>query len=377
MPHTRREFLRSAVGWGGLLLAGSWKPAASRDSAPWRAALRFLAARQSADGAWRSERYAAFRDGDALTPVLLWALPAGRGDETLARGQRWLETLTDAHARRDEPWSRLHYPLFTASYAAQVFAKSGDPRRAGVWAEVIERLRTGTALGWPANDPMCGAWGDASAPPRYDASVPDMLAPNISATARAVEALAATGRSAAAKTALPFIERCQNFCPLNTRREFDDGGFFFALNDPIRNKAGVAGQDAVGNMRFHSYGSATCDGILALRACGLTGDHPRLRAAAAWLRDHGTGFAPGGSWSPGRATARESLVFYHAQAHAAALASLRISARWVNRHSDELQADLLQRQCEDGSWEGAAPDSGEDEPLLATAFALRAVALLD
>jgi len=65
MAQTRREFLRCAAGLGGLLLAGSAKPAAARHSASVRAALGFFAGRQSADGAWRAASYAAFRDGDA------------------------------------------------------------------------------------------------------------------------------------------------------------------------------------------------------------------------------------------------------------------------------------------------------------------------
>jgi hypothetical protein len=279
-----------------------------------------------------------------------------------------LENLTDAQTPRAEPWSGLHYPLFTASYAAQVFAKCGDLRRAGRWTDVLARLRTSTALGWPATDPMCGAWGDAPAPPRYVAPVPDMLAPNLSATTLAVEALAAVGRGEQAKTARPFIERCQNFGP------HGDGGFFFAIDDPIRSKAGRAGRDATGRERFHSYGSATCDGFLALRACDPSLDHPRLRAATRWLEAHATGFAHAGSWIASRESARTSLAFYHAQALARVLA--HFSARWADARREALGAQLLARQQADGSWQGTAPDSCEDEPLLATAFALRALAHL-
>jgi len=376
---TRRQFLRGAIGWGGLLLAGSLELAAARRAEPLRCAHCYLAAHQSTDGAWRSARYAAFRDGDALTPVVLWAIQAASAAhptrDSFARGLNWLCDLTDALRDRDDPWSGLRYPLFTASYSAQVLARRGDSDRAAVWVKIIQTLRTSDDLGWPAHDPICGAWSDASRPPRYVSPVPDMLAPNISATALAVSALAAAGCVGAGVTARPFIESCQNFAEEHPA-EFDDGGFFFALDDPIRNKAGRAGSDARGRMRFHSYGSATCDGWLGLRACGLPQEHPRLRAAAEWLRNRCDGLTPAGDWPMGRAEARASLAYYQTQALATVLADLPSADQWAQTLRERLLSSLLAGQAHDGSWQGLAPDSCEDEPLLATAFAARALSLL-
>ena len=371
--NTRREFLRGALGWGGLMLAGSRQLAASREVEPRRRALDFLAARQSADGAWRSERYAAFRDGGALTPVILWAWPASPSldsGENYARGLRWLERLTDAQATSAEPWIGLQYPLFTASYAAQVLARAGDERRANWWAGVIERLRIRPALGWPEGDVACGAWSDSPTPPRFVAPVPDMLAPNISATVLALQGLAAA-RSGDLGAARPFVEQCQNFAESPT--PLDDGGFFFATGDPIRNKAGVAGHDARGQTRYRSYGSATCDGLLALQACGVPDDHPRCRAAREWLRTHADGLLHAGDWAKGREAARAALVFYFAQGLATVLAGAPEES-WTAACRRSLHEALGASQMPDGSWQGHAPESCEDEPLLATAFALRALA---
>lgn len=379
MKLTRREFLRGAVGWGGLMVAGSLELLAARSAEPMRRAQRYLAARQSADGAWRSERYAAFREGDVLTPVALWALQAARPDEEDAaylRGLPWLRQLSDTCAAQQEPWTALRYPLFTASYAAQVLARAGDTSRAAAWGKIIEQLRTSPALGWPMGDPMTGAWSDAASPPRFTTPVPDMLAPNISATALAGSARAALGAGSSLSPARPFIERCQNFSAGEPTR-FDDGGFFFALDDPIRNKAGRAGRDGRGRERFHSYGSATCDGYLALRACGWSHEHPRVQAAAEWLRVNCAGLTHGGEWVAGRAEARASLVYYHSQALAAVLADLPPANGWARRLGAALVSELETRQSDDGSWRGLAPDSCEDEPVLATAFALRALALLE
>jgi len=285
MALTRREFVVRAAALFGCASTGWVAPPAD----PLRAAAGFFAARQSRDGAWRSDSYAAFRGGDALTPVVLWAFHTAETDMT-ARGLHWLEELTDSQTRR----SAVVYPLFTAGYATQVFAASGDTRRAAVWADVIESLRIRAELGWPADAAACGAWGDSATPPRLPPDVsppPDMLAPNISATVLALQALRAVGRET--KQALPFIESCQNFSA-SEPGGFNDGGFFFTPGDPVRNKAGIAGRDSA--VRYRSYGSATCDGV---RSCGRAsaparrarlvarqfGRHPaRWRVAARALR---------------------------------------------------------------------------------------------
>jgi hypothetical protein len=221
---------------------------------------------------------------------------------------------------------------------------------------------------------MCGAWSDASSPPHYAAPVPDMLAPNISATALALNALAAVGCVDRGASARPFIERCQNFAQ-DHPNEFDDGGFFFALDDPIRNKAGIAGCDAAGRPRFRSYGSATCDGLLALRACGFPSGHPRVQAAADWLRLHCDGLTHGGDWPGSRTEARDSLAFYQSQALATALAELPPHSGWSRKLRESITSALIAAQDDEGKWQGLAPDSCEDEPLLASAFAVRALSL--
>ena len=81
-----------------LLLAGCTRPAPQRvvnlgpmpepapvAPAPVRAAdtataVAFLLKHQSPDGAWRSDVYAAFKDGTALTPLVLAALQEARSD---------------------------------------------------------------------------------------------------------------------------------------------------------------------------------------------------------------------------------------------------------------------------------------------------------
>jgi hypothetical protein len=373
---TRREFLHSAIGTGALSLAFGSRGLAKAHASAISEAVRFVAAHQSPDGAWRSQRYGAFRDGDALTPLVLWALPE---EACFARGLRWLELFTDALREKDAPWTALRYPLFTAGYAAQVFARVRDHDRADCWADLIEKLQVSSALGWPHGVVEIGAWSDSPIPPTRPAgqgAAPDMIAPNLSATLLAVQALAAGGRHEKLREAQRFVEACQNFAGENPG-DLDDGGFFFALDDPVRNKAGVAGRDVSGRQRYRSYGSATCDGLLALRILTLELANPRFTAACTWLRQNSAGLEHSGLWPVRRATARESLAFYHGQALAAVLEGLAGSPHdsWATSQMRLLQRELISRQQRDGSWTGTAPDSCEDDPLVATAFALRALHL--
>src|SRR4030095_5883465 len=375
----RREFLRRACVLTGLALCGSSASHARPAREALQSAIAFLMAKQSEDGAWRSDQYSAFRDGDALTPLVLWVLETA-GDSpassAIARGRRWLERLTAKQATLTEPWTNLRYPLFTAAYSAQFLAAIGDAGRASLWADLVERLRIQESLGWPAGDPACGAWSDSPIPPVLPKGVhllPDMLAPNLSATVLGLQALAATGRQSRCAAALPFIERCQNYSP-GAVDPLDDGGFFFAIDDPIRNKAGVVSADAEKRPRFRSYGSATCDGLIGLQACGVAHDHPRWLAAADWLKRNVRGMEHAGSWPHSRAAARESLVFYYAQALADTMSMMAPeNSVWATRQGKALAHDVVQRQDDDGSCRGCTPDSCEDDAILATAFAVRAL----
>jgi hypothetical protein len=382
---TRRAFFRTVAGVATFALTGRAQPSGARTVHALRSAADFISERQSPDGAWRSTQYGVFREGDVLTALILWAFSsasalASEKSAALARGLPWLEKLTGARATRDTTWEELRYPLFTASYAAQVFTNVGNMERAERWVDLVERLRINEALGWPLHDPACGAWSDSASPPQLPSdatSRPDMLAPNISATLLGLQALVAVGRAGRAASARTFLAQCQNFTTASSFGEFDDGGFFFAPDDPVRNKAGIAGRDLADRERYRSYGSATCDGIRALHACGVARDDPRMRAGMTWLRRHATGAIDGGAWPTSRSAERESLFYYHAQTLAGTLGfatACPVLASWVAQQKRALTSDLLARQESDGSWTGKCPRSFEDDPLVATAFAMRALA---
>ena len=101
-----------------------------------------------------------------------------------------------------------------------------------------------------------------------------------------------------------------------------------------------------------------------------------MRATGDWLRDHCDGLTPAGTWPATRAEAGASLAYYQSQGLAAVLADLRLEHGWSRTMRKTLSSALLTKQDSDGAWQGLAPDSCEDEPLLASALALRALAFL-
>src|SRR5262249_20896450 len=196
----------------------------------------------------------------------------------------------------------------------------------------------------------------------------------------------------AVRKALTFVERCQNVATDDRSGDprFDDGGVFFstthplrhkarrAATDPMRNKAGVAGTDRSGRTRFHSYGSATADGLRALLRCGLAKDHPRVVAARRWLESHFSAASHPGTFEPAREADREANYFYYAWSVAHAFRALGIAEIETDGRrvawAEALASELIHRQRDDGTWSTRFTASKEDDPLVASPFAAGALA---
>src|SRR6266436_119158 len=230
------------------------------------------------------------------------------------------------------------------------------------WRRYLQKRQLAEDLGWQPADKQYGGWGYSSQIPRkpqVGEPTPPLTESNLSATMCALEALQAAGCSdddPAFRKALVFVQRCQNFSENTSRQDpaFDDGGFFFIYDDPVRNKAGLAGKDRNGRERFASYGSATADGLRALLACGRPGDHPRVQAAWSWLETHfDLSFHPG-KYAADREMNRQAVYFYYSLSLAKALrtlAAMDVDTRSKSLHwPKELAETMFRLQSPDGSW---------------------------
>ena len=340
----RRVFLLTAA----AAAACSWK----RERSSLTRAAQYLWAQQAADGGFHSATYGLLRSGQSLTPFVLGALlrvpddtapaPAGAVDRAIAFIRRHTSPdgavgLTGGDADYPNYATALAVGRPSARYPPSTNRAAPPPghrRRAQQFSE---------ANGWTPEHMAYGGWGMGGAIRRP----PGAGHVDLSMTRFVLEALRASGVAGsdpAMTRARVFLERSQNH----------DGGFFFSPVMPALNKAG---QSAEG---FKSYGTTTADGVLALRASGVPDSDDRIARAITWLdRNHRSDRVPGfdEAESP-RASWGSGLRFYYA----AAIARVRPQQRV-----------RLPEQADDGSFRNANGRVKEDDPLIATTFAIQMI----
>jgi squalene-hopene/tetraprenyl-beta-curcumene cyclase len=357
------------------------------------AAMQSLVDGQSADGAWRSPTYGVFKDGLSLSAIVLKAVtfgPSIAGSTTARRrGADYLIARVRPDGSIDGGPFGMTYPVYTASAAVIALTQLDDPDSRGAraaWLRELRRRQLTEEFGWEPDDPAFSGWGYSIEPPSQDAAVEAThpIDADLSSTLFAIGALRISGVEAGdpvIRKALVFIERCQNVAASDAGGDpqYDDGGFFFSTTDPVRNKAGAAGTDREGRLRYHSYGSATADGLRALLRCGLARDHPRVVAAQHWLERHFSAGTHPGTFERPRAVDRDATYYYYAWSVAHAFRSLGITE--IHRDgqtvawAEELARELIGRQRADGTWTNRFSASKEDDPLVATSFAAGALGI--
>ncbi len=200
--------------------------------------------------------------------------------------------------------------------------------------------------------------------------------PDVSNTQFFVEALKASGAGAddpAVKKALVFLGRSQNL-----PGEFNDQPFAkLAAEDDLggvvynpldQSNAKSEKRTAAGGLR--SEGGMTYAGLKSFLYAGVTADDARVKAALKWIRRHYTLKS-----NPGMG---EAGLYYYYQTFAKAMMALgqdKIKDDSGAEHvwRAELVAELAARQQPDGSWANANRAYLENQPELATAFALLAL----
>lgn len=365
------------------------------------AAARFLVSTQSDDGAWRSAAYGCFKDGPELTPHVLSALfflpQGGQGVmPAFDKGASFMMRLVTKDGKIEAGPRGLNFPVLTAGSASRVvvLATKDEPhaRARAAWLAYLRERQLAENNGWQPIDPEYGSWGFSIDVPKKPEGGPRQrpffepsgFRSNMVATIFGIAALRSLkvplDDPIYAKV-LAFVKRCQNFSDNAAKIDpmYDDGGFFFAPGDAAQNRAGIAGRDKWGFLRFHSYGSMTADGLRALIRCGLPLDHPRVAAARRWLEVNFAVDKNPGTFAPDRETLRNATYYYYCWALAHALLALgtdevlteKGGLRWANA----LAGELLARQRPDGTWRNVYTDAKEDDPLVSTPWAAAALAI--
>jgi squalene-hopene/tetraprenyl-beta-curcumene cyclase len=313
-----------------------------RDNSALGRAVRWLWSQQTDDGGWHSKTYGLLRSGQSLTPFVLDALLGVSHEQSgVDKAFEFLKRNTNAEGSLGLSDSAgPDYPNYATGLAVRVAARL--KRDASQWIACLRGQQFTEVNGWTHSDPAYGAWGMGGERRRP----PEAGHVDLAMTRYVMEGLAAAGISssdAAIEKALVYLERCQN----------PDGGFFFSTVNLDTNKAGDV------NGKYRSYGTTTCDGLLAMRAAGVPESDARIARAQAWLKqNHLEERAPGFDIEPARMGWSDGLRFYYAAGITRAMPKLPVT---------------LPAQRADGSFANTNNLVKEDDPILATAFAVRAL----
>jgi len=326
-------------------------------------AARYLWKQQAGDGGWHSHTYGLLRSGQSLTPFVLGALlevpghvfplPGNQVDRAIAFIRR--NTRPDGSLGMADP-GIPDYPNYSTALAVRALCRAGRAEWVPPMVNYLRRQQFTEQNGWTRSHAAYGAWGMGG----EVRTPPDTGHVDLSMTRHVLEALRDAGVPATDlvfERACVYVERCQNM----GREPGLDGGFFFTTTEFDTNKAGQAGQ------RYRSYGTTTADGILALLAAGRLEGDAGIVAAQRWLmaRHHDMG-VPGFIGQPYQRWPR-GLAFYYAASSAQAFRALKLDG------GTGVMDGLLRTQRSDGSWVNPENLVKEDDPLIATPFAIRAL----
>ena len=354
------------------------KEAQSKAAAALEKSLAYLAKAQDKDGGWHSQTYGQLKGGAAVTCFALDALgraPKALHEKHAAVILRGYEFLRPGIVRKGTiacPDGSLDYPTYGAALwltsrrrmeLADEKKSSTDKERADLLAYLLA-AQVCESRGFEKESPSYGGWdflgqGDAQG---------ITTGTNISVTCLVLEALAGelrhepAGKQARAiQTAVTrakgWVERCQQ----------SDGGFCFTSESmSLNNKADFKDE---ARQQPRSYGTATCDGIRALLACGSKVDDERVKKAATWLAELSSlELVPGFENLPPEAGWQRGLRFYYYASLATVLPLLPQPEQAARRKS--LLQMLLKLQRADGSYINESDRMRENDPLIATGLAV-------
>lgn len=196
--------------------------------------------------------------------------------------------------------------------------------------------------------------------------------PDLSNTAYLIDALVALETPSddpAIQRALVFVGRCQNlkseFNDTKVAGLVNDGGFYYVI--PTENVDPSTDERYTANGGLRSYGSMTYAGFKSMIYAGLKQGDPRVDAATKWIKAHYSVEENPGVGDAGL------YYFYHtfaAALNAAKMESLVDDQGAAHDWRRDLADELAKRQNPDGSWTNENRQWFENDPNLATAFAL-------
>lgn len=383
---------------------------------------------QSPDGGWHSQTHTILKDGKALTPYILFYLLQvpddiyARPDSAVEKGIAFIRReIRSSMTMSKDSLPDLNYPNYSAAYALRVLCLTHqDTALQRIIANHLINEQFVEHRGITPDNLAYGGWGYGEPGLAYGAHGNV----DISHTRRIIEALVSYSDSNCVSASLrettkaeaeakethsqnphlfgrrsPFEEsisskKCEGdsrshaltfsrlFLQGVQRTPEDprlyegclsrkalpyDGGFISSTVTLSINKCEPIFIEGTG-YHYPSYATATCDGLLALYALGLT-DTQAYADARQWLTSHQDMSTIDGLPKDDPEQWHEVMHYYHWAVRAEAMTAAGIEGRW----SKKLKRLLIEEQ----QWGGyyVNPLGGvnkENDPLMATIFAVQA-----
>jgi len=346
-----------------------------------------LLSQQGDDGLWHSEHYGALKQGAAVTSLAVYALSHALDkqdspDETALKAcRRAVATLMPESRKRGyiiNPDGSPDFPTYCTALVLLAHEKIDvglTTDDVAMFQTYIRRAQLDERRSFDSDSQPYGGW-DLMGPTELQGVTSGA---NVSIAAFALEALKSDASDDANRVrsrALTWARKCQNLSA-------DDGFPFTSDPKSQNNKAGTDEEEPEEKEEVKpgnplSYGSPTCDGLRCLLAAGAgKGKNAKdadVKRAIDWLTKH-----PEVSHVPGFETTPESgwaegLRFYYYSTLSQVLKHL--PAEEAAKRSAALLAQLKKEQQKDGGFVNESARMREDDPLIATAFAIIALAEL-
>ena len=331
---------------------------------------------QSADGGWHSETHGIMRSGESLTPFILDALlnvPNSiyvPSPQDIDNAMEFIRKNVQEKINIDSVPQILDYPNYTAAYALKTLSRSthsADTLLVQYLTQYLVSQQFEEHRGIDTLHPAYGGWGFGEVGLKYG----KVGHVDLSHTRRVLEALRRTlpAEHPAFLKAQRYLARVQNDASMTNANQptYLDGGFFTSLVIPETNKSlPVPGIPDT----WYSYATATCDGLLALRAIGVSWSDTRIIQAKTWLVQNQELRYPQGIPHDDPLQWHHALKYYHL----AVRGEICAVATCDNIQRQKISTILISEQRDDGSFMNpmGAPNK-EDDSLLATAFAITAL----
>jgi squalene-hopene/tetraprenyl-beta-curcumene cyclase len=368
----RTPLLALAVAFGTTfaLLPAAAQPPEDQRRAMVEKAVSFLKKSQNEDGSWGKEPQNRGVTGIVVTGLI--GVGVKPGDEPVARGVRFIETLVnkkEGHIAGNDAKAQLIN--YTTSINIMALTATDKEKYKTVAANAVKYLKENQwdeGRGKTADSDFYGGAGYAG----------DKSRPDLSNTAFFLEALKDAGLDKddpTFKKALVFVSRYQNFkSEFNTAEwaaKNNDGSFIYTGANGGENRR-TDGEGVKTDMG--GYGSMTYAGVKSMIYCGVGKDDPRMKKALEWIgKNYTLDSNPG---MPEANSQRGLYYYYHTFAkcmHALGEDTFTDANGVKHDWRADLVAALAKRQKPDGSWVNDNDRWMEGDPNLVTGYALMAL----